>query len=30
MQRAMSGDFSWSRAVVRYEEVYASLLGGAA
>jgi starch synthase len=30
MQRAMSADFSWARSVERYEEVYATLLGGAA
>jgi len=30
MQRAMNADFSWARSVERYEEVYATLLGGAA
>jgi starch synthase len=30
MQRAMKVDFSWSRAVVKFEEVYRSLAGGAA
>ena len=30
MQRAMEADFSWARAVERYEEVYATLIGGAA
>lgn len=30
VQRAMKADFSWARAVVRIEEVYRGLLGGAA
>jgi starch synthase len=30
VQRAMKTDFSWSRAVVQFEEVYARLSGGAA
>lgn len=30
VQRAMKTDFSWSRAVVRFEEIYSRLLGGAA
>jgi starch synthase len=29
MQRAMEADYSWARAVERYEELYVSLLGGA-
>ncbi len=30
VQRAMKADFSWARAVVRFEEVYRGLIGGAA
>lgn len=30
VQRAMKADFSWARAVVRFEEIYRELIGGAA
>jgi starch synthase len=30
VQRAMKADFSWARSVVKYEELYRELIGGAA